>query len=565
MTFLGELNRDIVDTHKSLADLNETMAMTLQDSKKWNIVSRLLSGTGLWAIQNRLRALISIVGEYNRATIQQLEDAQKSAELLDKLGSRTENLAKATENFNRAMGHDMDSLKDAREKELTDLAKAQKVKEEMHNYNRDELKEQLTLLGIAHKGSEHKAQLEKKLNRANYDEIVRANDALKLQEENLTNLSSVVEERERLAKNYGVSEMEANAIMSHRLKLMKEAADKQDDILKGTEKTRKLEGKLLVKQAQIKSLEESGQPKWVIDMYKKQEGSLKFELIIQKFVDFATRVGKTAWKVFKFALKSIFIWMPIIMLTVFTLYQVTKRAWPLMQKWWGEMSEWIVWIKDWAFDWSTQLEAIGEAWKDLKEAWENGDLGEFMISIGKILWNLAVIVLKALVGTVFVVIWAAAAYIWGAITSGFTSANTKTAKAGLVLSNILTVIGSILLLFGTISVIFFSGSWIPIIVGAIAVGIGTWLRSKIPGLADGGIAKGGLTLVGERGPELVNLPKGSRVHSNAESKRMGGNTINVHVNGRLGASDTEIRDIARKVGAQINREINRTTSSGTRM
>ena len=95
MTFLGELNRDIVDTHKSLADLNETMAMTLQDSKKWNIVSRLLSGTGLWAVQNRLRALISIVGEYNRATIQQLEDAQKSAELLDKLGSRTENLAKA--------------------------------------------------------------------------------------------------------------------------------------------------------------------------------------------------------------------------------------------------------------------------------------------------------------------------------------------------------------------------------------------------------------------------------------------------------------------------------------
>ena len=117
MTFLGELNRDIVDTHKSLADLNETMAMTLQDSKKWNIVSRLLSGTGLWAVQNRLRALISIVGEYNRATIQQLEDAQKSAELLDKLGSRTENLAKATENFNTARRNTPSDLED-KEKEL---------------------------------------------------------------------------------------------------------------------------------------------------------------------------------------------------------------------------------------------------------------------------------------------------------------------------------------------------------------------------------------------------------------------------------------------------------------
>ena len=118
---------------------------------------------------------------------------------------------------------------------------------------------------------------------------------------------------------------------------------------------------------------------------------------------------------------------------------------------------------------------------------------------------------------------------------------------------------------GAISVIFFSGSWIPLIAGAVAAGVGSWIKSKIPGMAMGGISKGGLTLVGERGPELVNLPRGSRVHSNSDSKKMGGNTINVHINGRLGASDQEIRDIARKVGAQINREINRTTSSGTRM
>ena len=539
MTFLGELNRDIVDTHKSLADLNETMAMTLQDSKKWNIVSRLLSGTGLWAVQNRLRALISIVGEYNRATIQQLEDAQKSAELLDKLGSRTENLAKATENFNTARRNTPSDLED-KEKEL--LA-AQQLAEVRANAPKILQKTKVKRMEI----------------------LEQANKDLSEHRQNMEQLSSVYEERIRLEENYGITASEANDIMEHRLKLMKEAADKQDDILKGTEKTRKLEGQLLVKQAQIKQAEDMGYPAWEIKRLKGEEGKVKFELMIQKFVDFATRVGKTAWKVFKFALKSIFIWMPIIMLTVFTLYHVTKRAWPLMEKWWNEMSGWLGSIRDWAFNWSNQLEAIGEAWKDLKEAWENGDLGEFMISIGQILWNLAIIALKALVGTVFVVLWAVGAYLWAAITSGFTSAEGTAGKAGLVLSNILTVIGSILLLFGTISVIFFSGSWIPILVGAIAVGIGTWIRNKIPGLADGGIAKGGLTLVGERGPELVNLPKGSRVHSNAESKRMGGNTINVHVNGRLGASDTEIRDIARKVGAQINREINRTTSSGTRM
>jgi hypothetical protein len=59
--------------------------------------------------------------------------------------------------------------------------------------------------------------------------------------------------------------------------------------------------------------------------------------------------------------------------------------------------------------------------------------------------------------------------------------------------------------------------------------------------------KGGLTWVGERGPELVNLPRGSRVYTASESKRMaqgrtasvgvgggGGVTVvNVHVEGSL--------------------------------
>ena len=93
--------------------------------------------------------------------------------------------------------------------------------------------------------------------------------------------------------------------------------------------------------------------------------------------------------------------------------------------------------------------------------------------------------------------------------------------------------------------------------------IGGMANKKTKMMAKGGIAKGGLTLVGERGPELVNLPKGAMVHSNAESRRMGGNTINVNVSGRVGASDSELRDIAKKIGRMVNTEINRTTSSST--
>jgi len=87
---------------------------------------------------------------------------------------------------------------------------------------------------------------------------------------------------------------------------------------------------------------------------------------------------------------------------------------------------------------------------------------------------------------------------------------------------------------------------------------GTIFGKKLPRMANGGISGGGLTLVGERGPELVRLPSGARVHSNAESRRMSGDTINVHVNGRVGASDAEIRDIANKVAREINLKMNRT-------
>jgi hypothetical protein len=68
--------------------------------------------------------------------------------------------------------------------------------------------------------------------------------------------------------------------------------------------------------------------------------------------------------------------------------------------------------------------------------------------------------------------------------------------------------------------------------------------AAIPGFALGGYASG-LALVGERGPELVSLPRGSYVHDNAESERMVGgatNTYNfsVNISGNANAKDVEI-------------------------
>ena len=78
--------------------------------------------------------------------------------------------------------------------------------------------------------------------------------------------------------------------------------------------------------------------------------------------------------------------------------------------------------------------------------------------------------------------------------------------------------------------------------------------------------KSGITLVGERGPEIVDLPNNSMVHSNQNSKKMVGgstnvtNNITVNVKGSMGVTDAEVRALALKVGQMISKEINRTTN-----
>ena len=108
------------------------------------------------------------------------------------------------------------------------------------------------------------------------------------------------------------------------------------------------------------------------------------------------------------------------------------------------------------------------------------------------------------------------------------------------------------------------------ILGALYM-FGKWLITRIKDgfsfFANGGTVTSPLQIVGERGPELVNLPRGSRVHSNAQSKRMvssGGvvNNYNITVNAR-DTSDGEMRRIANKLSGMINNKVNRTTSSRT--
>ena len=82
------------------------------------------------------------------------------------------------------------------------------------------------------------------------------------------------------------------------------------------------------------------------------------------------------------------------------------------------------------------------------------------------------------------------------------------------------------------------------------------IAAGVPAMAAGGyVNRGGLALVGERGPELVNLPRGSRVHSASESRSMasGGNTnINISMGSVVVREQADIARIARELGRRID-------------
>tara|TARA_R110000744_G_scaffold102138_2_gene196529 strand:+ start:220 stop:2121 length:1902 start_codon:yes stop_codon:yes gene_type:complete len=113
---------------------------------------------------------------------------------------------------------------------------------------------------------------------------------------------------------------------------------------------------------------------------------------------------------------------------------------------------------------------------------------------------------------------------------------------------------------------FLAGGWI---IGlGIAIGLlMTQLGEKFSFFekATGGTSHGGMTLVGEQGPELVNLPAGASVKTNTQTnKMMGGTTINNYIT--INAKDTskaEMKRIANELSNMINMKMNRSGSSRT--
>ncbi len=219
------------------------------------------------------------------------------------------------------------------------------------------------------------------------------------------------------------------------------------------------------------------------------------------------------------------------------------------------------------------VNALASIWDGIKEVFSgivNGDLwkiinGVLDIAIGVVQFvlSLALTVVIGL-GTMvisMVVIGVKKFFKWAFNIKTWTTDIQK--NAGKILMLVAVVVG---LIFGwPVALTLLIIGLVPLIVKK--------LYHKFKDLFDffstGGTATGNMSIVGERGPELVKLPIGSRVKNNHVSKRTassnrGGNTINITINAK-DTSDAEMRRIAEKVGRLVNNSINRNTGmSGIR-
>ena len=278
---------------------------------------------------------------------------------------------------------------------------------------------------------------------------------------------------------------------------------------------------------------------------------------------------------------GIFIWAMLLITGVFIVFKIVKSIWEGLAELrksgdnlWQELKTQFQAFKG-------ALIGVWDAAMELWEAFRSGDLFDFLdklVEFAMSLWDLA---------------WEGLKLLWDAIVVvGYSLMNSlfkwlqkpehiqKLMKAlAIVLTVLLVRHVALTALAYFVSWLSALSIWTVLLVGILVLTgtalllwfgryVGGILKDAIPGLATGGIGSG-LTIVGEGGPELVDLPKGTRVHSNSDSKKILtkssdkviNNNITVNVQGRIGASDREVRDMAEKVGRIISTKMSRTTTT----
>lgn len=505
-TSLTELRTRLLNVNNVTKDMEKTKLNAISTSKAWTAASRVLSGTGLWAVQNRIRAVIDVANIWEQKKLKAVE--QNNAQM------------KAIKEMNK--------LKELEIKIDEELAVAE----------------------------------------ATLDD--KAREALLMKNEQYN-----------LMRSQGVAEKEALALLKTEIDLTKELRQSQKEKIFGT----KTQQEATKAKAKIKvAFEEGDMGAWFsgqMELKKAQGKRWKELLTLQKTRDKFNKWKKNfggggagSWKViarkigmmaltFLFAIAAI-VGIVVAIISIIGLIKEFsdgfKEAWAFFS-FLFDAGIWL--IKDGL---SNIIGGFSDIWKGLTE----GDGWKALLGFGKIIWGL----IEVFVGILLTILGG----LWAVAMTALTGIFVDIWKKG---ENWLAnLIGTIAIVTAIIAGVLLALLILPLLPGLAAVAVGALiiagvamtikaigkLVKKIPGFAAGGVSAGGLSIVGESGPELVNLPSGSTVHSNKDSKKIVGgssvtNNITVNVKGSMGSSDAEIRVLADKIGKMIGKEINRTTNT----
>ena len=80
---LSNLKSEIVNVTNVTKNMNKSIVETLSQSKMWTAASRLLSGTGLWSVQNAVRGVIDVVSIYQTGQEKKIEISQKATKAME--------------------------------------------------------------------------------------------------------------------------------------------------------------------------------------------------------------------------------------------------------------------------------------------------------------------------------------------------------------------------------------------------------------------------------------------------------------------------------------------------
>jgi len=514
---------------------------TSNAGKKWTVFSRLVSGSPLWALQNKARAYLAILGgfeqrskanakaqmEANQTIIKQVAGFRKLKEEYSELESQLDKVVNSNGKFNESQEEAIRNTLSYSKAILLGKSEREAQIEGAEELNK-KFKQQAELFRQAEKTTRLEENMKTRAGRGRIKAGISSSQrSLKKQFEKRQ--QGAKDNFKKIAETIGYSLMPLFAPINS---------------LKMFFKFSKKNGQSVLKKLNLG------------ERYEKFKIKLQLKaLAFQKSAQFVLDI---AFKYFVFGI-----------IGIIALLGVAKIAYEM----YGVLEElFILDVLKYAF---LEVLNIATNFFGLVGAFIQGDY-QGVIDYGvKILDN----VLNLLLAGAYLVFMGAYGFLAGIFVGIFELGMALTKKeTWKMLMPVLTKFGKILLVAYFIKYlasqallligIYALPVMVAILIGALLWKAVKWVADKINPFANGGVVGSSpMQIVGERGPELVSLPKGSRVYTNQQSKSMVSNRgmqVNnyITINAR-DTSDAELRRIADKIGNMVNNKMNRTSSTRT--